>query len=101
MTPAAVGLFVLAEPVVRMLFEHGSFGPQSTWLTARALSFYAPGLMVFCLAKVFVPAFYALQDTRTPVRSGSARFRSTSRSTWPPRCSCRNTGNTPDWRSRP
>ena len=70
MTPAAVGLFVLAEPVVRMLFEHGSFGPRSTWLTARALSFYAPGLMVFCLAKVFVPAFYALQDTRTPVKIG-------------------------------
>ena len=70
MTPAAVGLFVLAGPVVRMLFEHGSFGPQSTWLTARALSFYAPGLMVFCLAKVFVPAFYALQDTRTPVKIG-------------------------------
>ena len=70
MTPAAVGLFVLAGPVVQMLFEHGSFEPQSTWLTARALSFYAPGLMVFCLAKVFVPAFYALQDTRTPVKIG-------------------------------
>ena len=70
MTPAAVGLFVLAPPVVQMLFEHGSFDPQSTMLTARALSFYAPGLMVFCLAKVFVPAFYALQDTRTPVKIG-------------------------------
>ena len=70
MTPAAVGLFVLAAPIVQMLLEHGSFGPQSTWLTARALSFYAPGLMVFCLAKVFVPAFYALQDTRTPVKIG-------------------------------
>ena len=70
MTPASVGLFVLAGPVVQMLFEHGSFDPKSTWLTARALSFYAPGLMVFCLAKVFVPAFYALQDTRTPVKIG-------------------------------
>ncbi len=70
MTPAAVGLFVLAGPVVQMLFEQGSFDPRSTWLTARALSFYAPGLMVFCLAKVFVPAFYALQDTRTPVKIG-------------------------------
>ena len=70
MTPAAVGLFVLAAPIVQMLFEHGSFDPQSTMLTARALSFYAPGLMVFCLAKVFVPAFYALQDTRTPVKIG-------------------------------
>ncbi len=70
MTPAAVGLFVLAGPVVQLLFEQGSFGPQSTSLTARALSFYAPGLMVFCLAKVFVPGFYALQDTRTPVKIG-------------------------------
>ena len=70
MTPAAVGLFVLAAPIVQMLLEHGSFDPQSTMLTARALSFYAPGLMVFCLAKVFVPAFYALQDTRTPVKIG-------------------------------
>ncbi|MGD9611504.1 MAG: murein biosynthesis integral membrane protein MurJ [Kiritimatiellia bacterium] len=70
MTPASVGLFVLAGPVVQMLFEQGSFDPRSTWLTARALSFYAPGLMVFCLAKVFVPAFYALQDTRTPVKIG-------------------------------
>ncbi|HAL93043.1 MAG TPA: murein biosynthesis integral membrane protein MurJ [Verrucomicrobia bacterium] len=70
MTPASAGLFVLAGPVVQMLFEQGSFDPQSTVLTARALSFYAPGLMVFCLAKVFVPAFYALQDTRTPVKIG-------------------------------
>lgn len=70
MTPAAVGLFVLAGPVVQMLFEHGTFDPKSTVLTARALSFYAPGLMVFCLAKVFVPAFYAMQDTRTPVKIG-------------------------------
>ena len=70
MTPAAVGLFVLAGPIVRMLFEHGSFDWWSSLLTARALAFYAPGLMVFCLAKVFVPAFYALQDTRTPVKIG-------------------------------
>lgn len=70
MTPAAVGLFVLAGPVVQMLFENGEFTRDSTVWTARALSFYAPGLMVFCLAKVFVPAFYALQDTRTPVKIG-------------------------------
>lgn len=70
MVPASVGLFVLAGPVVQMLFEQGTFDPRSTWLTARALTFYAPGLMVFCLAKVFVPAFYALQDTRTPVKIG-------------------------------
>lgn len=70
MTPAAIGLLVLAAPVVRLLFEHGKFDADSTMLTARALRFYAPGLMVFCLAKVFVPAFYALQDTKTPVKIG-------------------------------
>ncbi len=70
MTPASVGLFVLSKPIVQMLLERGSFNWESTILTARALSFYAPGLMVFCLAKVFVPAFYAMQDTRTPVKIG-------------------------------
>jgi putative peptidoglycan lipid II flippase len=70
MTPAALGLCVLAEPLVRMLLERGEFDVQSTAMTARALRFYAPGLMVFCLAKVFVPAFYAQQDTKTPVKIG-------------------------------
>ncbi|MDR0993634.1 MAG: murein biosynthesis integral membrane protein MurJ [Verrucomicrobiota bacterium] len=70
MTPAAAGLFILARPIVGMLLERGAFDPTSTELTARALSFYAPGLVVFCLAKVFVPAFYALQDTKTPVKIG-------------------------------
>lgn len=72
MTPAAVGLLLLSGPIVQMIFEMGSFDVQSTVLTARALTFYAPGLIVFCLAKVFVPAFYALQDTRTPVKIGIA-----------------------------
>jgi len=70
MTPAALGLCVLAEPVVRMLLERGEFDVASTAMTARALRCYAPGLMVFCLAKVFVPAFYAQQDTKTPVKIG-------------------------------
>ena len=68
MAPAAVGLLVLAGPIVQMIFEWNRFNAQSTELTARALMFYAPGLFVFCLAKVFVPAFYATQDTRTPVK---------------------------------
>ena len=70
MAPASIGLLCLAEPIVRMLFQWGHFTNASTVLTSRALVFYAPGLFVFCLAKVFVPAFYALQDTRTPVRIG-------------------------------
>ncbi len=71
MTPAALGLLVLAPNILRAIFEwNGSFNAESTLLSARALAFYAPGLVVFSAAKVFVPAFYALQDTRTPVRIG-------------------------------
>jgi putative peptidoglycan lipid II flippase len=61
---------VLATPVVQTIFEWKNFGAASTWMTAIALQAYAPGLVVFSLAKVFVPAFYGMQDTRTPVRIG-------------------------------
>ncbi|HMO05911.1 MAG TPA: murein biosynthesis integral membrane protein MurJ [Kiritimatiellia bacterium] len=72
MIPASIGLFVLARPIVQMLFEWGNFSAQSTDLTTIALQCYAPGLLVFSLSKVFVPAFYAHQDTRTPVKVGIA-----------------------------
>jgi putative peptidoglycan lipid II flippase len=67
MLPASAGLFVLATPVVQMIFEWKTFDASSTWMTAIALQCYAPGLIIFSLAKIFVPAFYAMQDTRTPV----------------------------------
>jgi putative peptidoglycan lipid II flippase len=71
MTPAAIGLLVLAPNILRTIFEwNGSFDARSTLLSARALAFYAPGLVVFSAAKVLVPAFYAMQDTKTPVRIG-------------------------------
>jgi putative peptidoglycan lipid II flippase len=71
MTPASIGLLVLAPLIISTLLEwNGSFNDDSTLLSARALMFYAPGLIVFSVAKVFVPAFYAMQDTRTPVRIG-------------------------------
>ncbi|NNJ70905.1 MAG: murein biosynthesis integral membrane protein MurJ [Kiritimatiellales bacterium] len=71
MTPAAIGLLVLAPSILGAIFEwNGSFDASSTRLSARALMFYAPGLIVFSAAKVFVPAFYAMQDTKTPVRIG-------------------------------
>ncbi len=70
MIPASIGLLVLARPIVQMIFEWREFTDTSTDLTALALMFYAPGLLVFSLSKVFVPAFYALQDTRTPVKVG-------------------------------
>lgn len=71
MMPAAAGLLVLAVPIVQMIFEWKEFGGASTRMTALALQCYAPGLIVFSLGKIFVPAFYALQDTRTPVKIGA------------------------------
>lgn len=68
--PATVGLMILAGPIVQLAFESGEFDEQSRILTARALVFYAPGLAVFSLYKMLVPAFYAIKDTRTPVRVG-------------------------------
>jgi putative peptidoglycan lipid II flippase len=65
--PAAVGLFVLREPLVRVLYQRGEFGPLETAETAWALGFYAVGLVGFASVKIAVQAFYALGDTRTPV----------------------------------
>ncbi len=66
--PATVGLIILREPIIRVLFEHGRFVAESTQLTARALLYYAMGLPAFAAIKLIVPAFYSTQDTRTPVR---------------------------------
>jgi len=71
MIPATVGLAGLAGPIVRLVFERGQFDAESTLFTARALACYAPGLMVFSAAKVFVPLYYAHGDTRTPVKIGA------------------------------
>ena len=66
--PAAVGLVVLREPIIRVLFEHGEFVAESTALTTRALFYYAFGLPAFAAIKLIVPAFYSTHDMRTPVR---------------------------------
>ncbi|MFQ5926224.1 MAG: murein biosynthesis integral membrane protein MurJ [Terriglobia bacterium] len=66
--PACVGLIVLHEPIIRVLFEHAAFGSHSTLLTARALVFYAVGLPAFAAVRLVVQPFYALQDTATPMR---------------------------------
>ncbi|MDF7799857.1 murein biosynthesis integral membrane protein MurJ [Pontiellaceae bacterium B1224] len=71
MTPAALGMLALAPLILQTLMEWGgNFDAQSTMLSTRALVFYAPGLILFSVTKVFVPAFYAQQDTKTPVRVG-------------------------------
>ena len=65
--PAAFGLIVLGAPIVRLLFERGSFTAEDTTRTATALGIYALGLLAFSLVKVAVTGFYGMQDTKTPV----------------------------------
>jgi putative peptidoglycan lipid II flippase len=67
--PAMVGLIVLREPIVRLLFQHRAFGAGSTELTAWALLFYAVGLPAFAAVGLLVRGFYAVEDTSTPVRT--------------------------------
>lgn len=68
--PAAVGLFVLAEPIVRLIFEHGAFTPQDTVETARALRVYAIGLIFAAADWPLNYAFYARQNTWVPTLVG-------------------------------
>jgi putative peptidoglycan lipid II flippase len=68
--PAAIGMLVLARPIIQVIYERGGFTPFTTEMTVLALSFYAPGLVVFSLLKILIPVFYAQQDMKTPVRIG-------------------------------
>ncbi len=65
--PAALGLMILREPIIRVLFQHGQFMAASTRLTARALLYYAIALPALASVKLIVPAFYSTRDTKTPV----------------------------------
>src|SRR3989338_7712412 len=66
--PASVGLAILCEPIIRIIFQHGRFDAYSTSITSSALFYYAFGLLACCVIKLLVNVFYAMQDTRTPVK---------------------------------
>jgi len=66
--PAAVGLLVLAGPMMAALFHSGEFTGEDVNMAARALMAYALGLTAFMGIKVLAPGFYARQDMKTPVR---------------------------------
>ena len=65
--PSAAGLAVLGRPIVALIFEHGRFTPFDTVQTANALAAYSIGLAGYAAVKVLSPAFYALNDARTPM----------------------------------
>lgn len=66
--PAAVALAVIPHEIVTALFERGAFTAKDTPYTASALAIFALGLPSFVLIKVFSPAFFAREDTKTPMR---------------------------------
>ncbi len=66
--PAAVGLYMLAEPLVVVLFHGGEFQHHAVQMTVLALKAYALGIVGFSFVKILAPAFFAREDTRTPVR---------------------------------
>jgi putative peptidoglycan lipid II flippase len=66
--PAMAGLIVLREPIVGLLFHRGAFDAASLGATAYALFHYSVGLWAFSAVRIVVSTFYALQDTKTPVK---------------------------------
>jgi putative peptidoglycan lipid II flippase len=72
--PAALGLIVLREPIVRALFEHGAFSAADTAATAQALALLALGLPAHVLGKALSPAFFARGDTSTPLLAALKGF---------------------------
>jgi len=65
--PASVGLMVLAEPIISVLYQHGRFGAYETGQSAAALRLYAIGLCGYAALKILVNAFYALERRKTPM----------------------------------
>lgn len=72
--PAAVGLALLAKPIVRLLFQRGAFGVNDTALMLPVLAVYALGLPFFSFVNLALKAFYARKDTSTPVRAALLSF---------------------------
>lgn len=65
--PAAIALMALPFPIINLLFERGAFDASDTIATSNALMAFAAGLPAFVMIKVFSPAYFAREDTRTPM----------------------------------
>jgi len=68
--PAAVGLIVLAKPIVEIAFQRGEFDATATIMTSQALIFYSLGLVAMALRLLITRVYYSLQDTKTPMVNG-------------------------------
>jgi len=65
--PSAIGLAMLASPIISVIYQHGHFDAEATQQSARALRFYAIGLVSYAALKVLTPAFYAIGKRNTPM----------------------------------
>lgn len=72
MVPAAAGLSILSREMIRVLFERGEFTAYSTGITSYALFFYSFGLCGYAGIKILVSVYYAMGDTKTPVKTAAA-----------------------------
>lgn len=68
--PISVGAIVLANPIVKIVFERGAFNSDATSMTAIALACYSVGMIGFGLREILNKVFYSLQDTKTPMING-------------------------------
>jgi len=69
-TPAAIGLFVMAEPIILTVFQHGNFLLSDAHLASLSLKAYIVGLLGFMFIKILATGFFSRQDTKTPVKIG-------------------------------
>ena len=67
MVPAAVGLYLIPEALISLIYERGAFSRETTLVTAQVLSIFALGLPAVVLTKIFQPSYYSRKDTRTPM----------------------------------
>jgi putative peptidoglycan lipid II flippase len=65
--PATVGLVVLGEPIIQLIYQHGRFGSEDTRATVAALDLYSLGLVAYAAVKVVAPSFYAVGLSRLPM----------------------------------
>lgn len=69
--PASVGIMILAEPIIRLLFGHGHFDERAIEMTTHALFFYSIGMIGYGIREILNRTFYSLQDTKTPMYNAS------------------------------
>jgi putative peptidoglycan lipid II flippase len=72
--PAAAGLALLSEPIIRLIFQHRAFTAEDTQAMAPLLTLFAVGMPFFSVVNLTVRAFYSLKDTATPVRVAAVDF---------------------------